>query len=816
MIRKITPLILLLVCLTAACFAQASRQVPKTWPRGGYLEYLPEGYDPASPQLYPAIIFLHGAGELGDGSPQQLTRLLNNGPPKHINSNHRMCFTVDGVQECFIVLSPQSSRYDFKNLATPFAKWALTQYKIDPDRLFITGLSMGGKGCWEAAAEIGPDTTLFAGVAPIAAPGSSAQGTAAAARHLRVWAIQGADDASWNLAAAKVPLDAMVKLKADPAPKISVMYGTNHGQTYGRAYETGHTYFNPNVYEWFLSLNRLNPTPIAVTGTDKVITWPIDSVTLTVGAADTGVDGTLSHLYWYKKSGILPDPNDFQGYTTRNLKLTDLQPGQYNLITLAVDNEDNHSYDDVVLVVNQVPVVNAGDDKTLVLPTQATTLTATASDPGGSIKTYAWIKVSGGAVTMTNANKATVNLAGMAAGVYTFQITVTDNYGATATDQVQVSVTSANNSPIANAGPDQSVTLPADSLTVQGTASDSDGGIATYLWTRTSGPLATMTGTTTATLSLDDLLEGVYVFRLTVTDTQGATAYDEVQVTVNPAPAQPVVVFRVNNGGLELPDPELNWEMDKDPTSPSQYLDQTKKTYTTGANTWTGVNTTGAPNNVFGGNRYAITVDPLKFHFPTGNGQFKLRLYFAEKGGTGAINGPGQRVFDVVAENVLTFNDLDIYAEAGMAALKKEADVVVTDSVLDIEFVRNIFNPQVNGIEVILLSRVAGSGARTASVAETDATPSATIRGNKQSTPPTVFPNPVSAATQVRFNESPQGRLKFKVYNNLGATIREVTTEGNGAASFSLELPVESMGPGIYHLEIETVHGRNGVKLVKQ
>jgi hypothetical protein len=92
-----------------------------------------------------------------------------------------------------------------------------------------------------------------------------------------------------------------------------------------------------------------------------------------------------------------------------------------------------------------------------------------------------------------------------------------------------------NQSPIVNAGMDKAITLPTSSTTLTATASDPDGTIASYSWVKTSGPAATLSQATSATLTLTGLVQGTYVFSCTVTDNQGATAIDGVQVTVNPA-----------------------------------------------------------------------------------------------------------------------------------------------------------------------------------------------------------------------------------------------------------------------------------------
>src|SRR5699024_3239975 len=93
-----------------------------------------------------------------------------------------------------------------------------------------------------------------------------------------------------------------------------------------------------------------------------------------------------------------------------------------------------------------------------------------------------------------------------------------------------------NQSPIAHAGGDKTLALPENSITLEGSGKDEDGEITSYLWTKVSGPEATMADANKPNLTLKDLVEGTYIFRLTVTDNEGATASEEMKLTVHPAP----------------------------------------------------------------------------------------------------------------------------------------------------------------------------------------------------------------------------------------------------------------------------------------
>jgi beta-glucosidase len=91
-----------------------------------------------------------------------------------------------------------------------------------------------------------------------------------------------------------------------------------------------------------------------------------------------------------------------------------------------------------------------------------------------------------------------------------------------------------NAAPTANAGADKSITLPTNSVLINGSGSDSDGTISSYAWTQVSGPsTATLSGANTANLNASALVAGTYVFRLAVTDNGGLTGNDNVTVVVN-------------------------------------------------------------------------------------------------------------------------------------------------------------------------------------------------------------------------------------------------------------------------------------------
>ncbi|MCB0709857.1 MAG: hypothetical protein KDC15_10760, partial [Chitinophagaceae bacterium] len=153
-------------------------------------------------------------------------------------------------------------------------------------------------------------------------------------------------------------------------------------------------------------------------------------------------------------------------------------------------------------------------DQTITLPTNTVTLTGSGNDPDGSIAAYLWTKISGPACTITDPNSDVTTVTGMLQGTYRFELRVTDNNGAYGRDTMQVTVNAAptNIPPTANAGPDQSITLPTNSVTLNGSGNDPDGSITAYLWIKISGPACTITNPNSASTSVTGMLQGTYRF----------------------------------------------------------------------------------------------------------------------------------------------------------------------------------------------------------------------------------------------------------------------------------------------------------------
>jgi ribosomal protein L14 len=283
-----------------------------------------------------------------------------------------------------------------------------------------------------------------------------------------------------------------------------------------------------------------NIPPTANAGNNITLTLPTNSTTL-VGSG-TDADGTIASYAWTKVTG--PAAGTITSASSATTQVSGLVAGTYTFRLTVTDNSGATATDDMTVTVNAAaniaPTANAGSNITVTLPTNSTTLNGSGTDADGTIATYQWSYVSGPTTyTIATPASASTNLTNLVQGVYVFRLTVTDNSGATATDVVTVNVSqSTNQSPTANAGADITITLPTNTTTLYGSGTDPDGSIATYQWAMVSGPAGyTIANTTAATTGLYNLVQGVYVIRLTVTDNRGATATDNITVTVNAAPA---------------------------------------------------------------------------------------------------------------------------------------------------------------------------------------------------------------------------------------------------------------------------------------
>lgn len=281
-----------------------------------------------------------------------------------------------------------------------------------------------------------------------------------------------------------------------------------------------------------------NQTPMATAGGTQTIVAPVSSVTLSGSGNDP--DGSITAYHWDKISG--PSGDAIVNANNATTVVNGLTPGTYVYQLTVTDNftpgATGTAQVTIIVSPNPPPTANAGSDIVITQPANSTTLTGSGTD-NVSISSYGWVKISGpSGGTIANASSVSTAINSLQAGVYQYELTVTDNGSATGKDTVQVTVNlAANVLPTANAGADRSFDPPRDTITLFGSGADSDGSIASYQWTKLLGPSSVINNPNSATTVISALVTGTYQFELTVTDNRGGIAKDTIQLVVTDQPA---------------------------------------------------------------------------------------------------------------------------------------------------------------------------------------------------------------------------------------------------------------------------------------
>lgn len=280
-----------------------------------------------------------------------------------------------------------------------------------------------------------------------------------------------------------------------------------------------------------VTVNAALVIPTANAGTNIGITLPTNSVTL----SGSGSGGTINSYLWTKLNGV---GGTIASPTSASTNFTGLVSGTYDMELKVGNTDGNFGRDTMTVFVFPAPVApscSAGTTPvTITLPISTVALTGTGSSNSGNTVSYAWTLIAGSGGTITSATSASTTATGLTAGSRTYRLTVTDNGNAlTCTSDKVVITNAALVIPTANAGANQSITLPTSSVSLTG--SGSGGTINSYLWTKISGVGGAFSAATSANTNFTGLVAGVYQVQLRVGNTDGNFGYDTVQITVNPA-----------------------------------------------------------------------------------------------------------------------------------------------------------------------------------------------------------------------------------------------------------------------------------------
>ena len=193
--------------------------------RIGYLLYLPPSYGQDEQQRWPLLLFLHGAGERG----HDLQAVRQHGIPKVLDQGKELpCLAIS--PQC-----PPGERWSTIALSELLDD-VQQRYDSDPERIYVTGLSMGGSAAWDLAIR---RPNQFAAIVPVCGRGDPAQARAIA--HLPIWAFHGANDEA-------VPVETTIDMVAairrcGGAPRLTIYPEAGHDSW-------TKTFANPELYSW--------------------------------------------------------------------------------------------------------------------------------------------------------------------------------------------------------------------------------------------------------------------------------------------------------------------------------------------------------------------------------------------------------------------------------------------------------------------------------------------------------------------------------------------------------------------------------------
>jgi len=222
---------------------------------GGYYEALPVHYTETT-KSYPAIIFIPGAGQFGNGG-LDLPYILNDGIAQLLDEKKfPPSFTVNGKKYSMVVLTPQFKYYPSDFDIASFINYALKNYRIDKSRIYMSGLSMGGFVTSDFAAE---NTSIIAAAVPISGVlmtgNFNERCEKIALGGLPIWVFHNLDDPTIT-SVDPVRFVSVINNDHPFIPAKLTLFKAAYHDAWTQAINPAYKENNMNIYEWMLQYSK--------------------------------------------------------------------------------------------------------------------------------------------------------------------------------------------------------------------------------------------------------------------------------------------------------------------------------------------------------------------------------------------------------------------------------------------------------------------------------------------------------------------------------------------------------------------------------
>lgn len=244
------------------------------------------------------------------------------------------------------------------------------------------------------------------------------------------------------------------------------------------------------------------------------------------------------------------------------------------------------------------------------------------------------------------------------------------------------------------------------------------------------------------------------------------------------------VIYRVNCGGPSIDDEPTEWEGNYN--NPLFY--ELSKNHSTGSHSWYGKNTTSAPSCIFGPWNYTLNQEPMHWLFPCKNGDYTVNLFFAER--EQDIQASQVSVFSIEINGLIVAENLSIYKQAGLNALKKTFLTTSGENQIEIRLLPVENQVKLHGIEI-----------------KYSHLPDEQFN-HPDNTTYHLFPNPIIDWFNVfSLNNSFEGIFYFNVYDIKGCRIDGFSVLANNSNLLNVTINRDKVKNGIYFFQMLDQHG---------